>query len=604
MLFVMATSTLSRCIIFMSFLAVGSCKTTSVLQTTSGPMQGSIHSYNGSDVYQFIGIPYAAPPVRELRFMKPVPPTAWNSTFTAERFPPSCMQYLFENDRWLIPKESQNISEDCLYMNIYVPRATSSAEPKAVMIWIHGGGFTAGQGSIFDASYIALRGDVIVVTFNYRLGLFGFLSTEDTNARGNYGIWDQVAAIKWVSENIANFGGDNSKVCIFGESAGGNSVGLHTIIQENRGRIHRAISESGAVYSPRAVAEQSQTVARRAAEMLNCSTRSTKDIVECLRTVPAGDLLKVQGAASALSNQSGESFVNHMGPVVDGDLIIDHPVEILKNRSSEGFKFFQTLDILAGTNIAEGGLMYWPLMKYQHQYHYNISEGVPAGVLCDVVATAAAEEYAVSTRGLIKDAVCKQYTVRDGSLAEQGRSTVDVYADLQFFIPTVQTLDAHYTPEKVGRSFQYIFTHQPSFTWIRERPPWLIGANHAGELPFVFGLDAMYPPTHEKPRAERKLSESIMTYWTNFAKTGTPNGDPSLPIWPDYEPTTSAYMNLSLDLGSGVHLFSDRVHFWTRVVPDITSTVIEGQTDCACTIALGLFVSIYVAFATGFVMWL
>ncbi|KAH3828216.1 hypothetical protein DPMN_130168 [Dreissena polymorpha] len=120
-----------------------------VVQTTSGLVQGSIHSYNGSDVYQFIGIPYAAPPVRELRFMKPIPPIALNATFTADRFPPSCMHYLFENDRWLIPKESQNISEDCLYMNIYVPRATSSAEPKAVMIWIHGGGFTTGQGSIF-----------------------------------------------------------------------------------------------------------------------------------------------------------------------------------------------------------------------------------------------------------------------------------------------------------------------------------------------------------------------------------------------------------------------------------------------------------------------
>ncbi|WAR25317.1 SASB-like protein, partial [Mya arenaria] len=540
------------------------------VRTNYGTIQGYRKFYNGSSVNQFIGVPYAAPPVGDLRFRKPKPPQLWDEVYQADSFPPSCMQDLLQNDAWLIP--NQNISEDCLYLSIYVPGnniSLSNKSQKSVMVWIHGGGFTAGQSSTFDGSYLALQGDVIVVTINYRLGLFGFLSTEDEHARGNYGLWDQIAAIEWVHENIDNFGGNKSSVCIFGESAGGYSVGLHTVLTQNRGRIHRAISESGAVYSPRAVAQQSVVVAGRAARSLNCSTSSNKVIINCLKTISASALLKVQGDA-AFGFQENETFINRLGPVIDNELILQNPVDILRNKSSPSYEFFKELDIMAGTNNAEGGLMYWRMMKYQQPYSFNISEGIPQKALCDIVAPAAASGFS-AYRDQISKAVCDQYSVSDVSLADQARSTVNVYADIQFIIPTVQTLDAHSEQTHGGRSYQYIFTHEPSFTWIQDRPPWLRGANHAGELPFVFGLDHFYPPGRDKPEEERKLSDTVMTYWTNFAKTGDPNGagNSSLPEWQEFNPESRAYMNLSLTPGPGRHLYAERVVFWTETVPEI-----------------------------------
>lgn len=494
-------------------------ESTSTVFTLAGPISGLRRIYNGSTVSQFLGIPFAEPPIGGLRFKQPVPRTTWNTTFIATRFQASCMQHFFVNDEWLMP--NLNMSEDCLHLNVFVPGTISSDSNsnRAVMIWIHGGGFTAGQASIFDGSYLALTGDVIVVTINYRLGLFGFLSTEDESARGNYGIWDQVLAIKWVHDNIKYFGGDPSNVCIFGESAGAYSVGIHTVLPINRGRIKRAISESGNVFSPRVLATDVLLVARRAAEHLNCSIdRGTDKMVECLRLKPAKHLLNVQNDAYSGFDEP-LNFVNRLGPVVDGVLIPDTPVKLLQNNTSEAFTFFKSLDVMVGTNNAEGGLMYWTMMNYQHQYHFNITDGIPREVLCDIVAKAAARSYYKGSE-VVSELVCRQYDISNGSLPETGRSTFNIYGDLLFTIPTVRTLDTHSSTEKGGNSFQYIFTHQPRFSWIQDRPPWLEGANHAGELPFVFGLYAMYPKERKKLTDEQTLSKQVMTYWSNFAKTG------------------------------------------------------------------------------------
>jgi carboxylesterase type B len=219
---------------------------------------------------------------------------------------------------------------------------------------------------------------------------------------------------------------------------------------------------------------------------------------------------------------STENFISRLGPVIDGDLIVGDPTKLLRNTNSNSHKFFQSLDVMAGTNNAEGGLMYWRMMKYQGLYKFNISEGIPKEALCGVIAPAVYQSYFNNSnlRNETSEAICKQYTVEHKSLAEQGRSAVNVYADLQFIVPTVRTLKAHADGNKVSQTFQYIFTHQPSYPWIQDRPPWLHGANHAGELPFVFGLEAMYPNGSVKPSSEIEMSKQIMIYWSNFAKTG------------------------------------------------------------------------------------
>lgn len=491
---------------------------TDVVVTSSGPIVGVTKQYGDSGVSQFLGIPFAEAPVGELRFQKPVSKEPWIDTLEATSFQPSCMQYLFENDKWLLP--NLNVSEDCLHLNIFVPGNVSQdvTQRKAVMVWIHGGGFVGGQASLYDGSYLAIRGDVIVVTTNYRLGMFGFLSTEDENARGNFGLWDQVLAIKWVSDNIHAFGGDSSNICLFGESAGGYSVGLHTILPVNKGHFQRAICESGTVLSPRSIAFDAKIVSERLANSLNCSTgNGTKYVIECLRLVSAEDILRVQYEAYQ-GIGGGRDYINRLGPVVDGDLIKFEPLYVMKDVHSEGYGFFESLDILIGSNNAEGGVVYGPLRQFQDSLHFNLSEGIPASLLDTVIAPMASRSYFNGSE-VISEALRREYNGGLASNAEVARSALSIYGDLQFMIPTIRTLDYHSTAG-IGSTYQYIFTHQPSYPWIQDRPPWLTGANHAGELPFVFGLEAMYPKDQDKLREEQMLSSVMMKYWSNFAKTG------------------------------------------------------------------------------------
>ncbi|KAL4226755.1 hypothetical protein ACF0H5_014735 [Mactra antiquata] len=564
---------------FFLFLTIGIvCQVrTIVVDTENGQVRGITREYNGQQILQFKKIPFAVPPIGENRFRKPQPYGKWNGVLNATKLGPSCMQHLLGNDEWLL--ENKNVSEDCLHLNIYVPKAIDKKNPKAVMVWIYGGGFTAGQATLVDGSYLALQGDVIVVMVNYRIGLFGFLSTEDVNAPGNYGLWDQKLGMQWVHDNIHNFGGDNKRVCIFGESAGGYSVGLQSIIPSNKGLFQRVISESGAVKSPRALAVGSRSIAIEAGRLLNCDIENITKLMECLRSVQAEQLLQIQGSARHVLDDS-DTFISRLGPVLDNDLITIDPGDLLLNVSSEHYQFFKSLDVMAGTNNAEGGLMYWRMMQYQLSKNFNISEGISKQALCEVVAPLVADDY-YNSSNIVSQAICDLYTVPGNDLAEQGRSTVNVYADMQFIMPTIETLIAHSLPlnnqQPTSGTYQYIFSHQPSYNWIQDRPPWLQGANHAGELPFVFGLDAMYKTTSTRPHEEIALSKQMMTYWSNFAKTGNPNkgATDDLIEWPQFGTTNRRYMNISIPVSAGEHMYADRTRLWTVTLPSMSNPMIE-----------------------------
>ena len=198
--------------------------------TRQGAFLGARYTVLTEDVYKFKRIPYANPPVDELRFRRSVVADPWQGTLNATEYGPSCIQDIFGDGR-LLP--NRNISEDCLQLNIFVPRNLSKGNRLATMIWVHGGAYAVGQATTYDGSMLALRGNVIVVTINYRLNVFGFFSSDDPWVRGNFGIWDQQLAFKWVKENIVDYGGDNSRITIFGESAGSFAVTLHSIIPSN-----------------------------------------------------------------------------------------------------------------------------------------------------------------------------------------------------------------------------------------------------------------------------------------------------------------------------------------------------------------------------------
>ncbi|KAL3853177.1 hypothetical protein ACJMK2_016742 [Sinanodonta woodiana] len=543
------------------------------LDTRPGRLKGIVNTVKKEKVFQFRRVPYAKPPIGELRFSLPVPSGNWANMLDATQFGPSCIQYLIPNDAWLLP--NQNISEDCLFLNIYIPRALCNSNKKAVMIWIHGGGYEAGQGMLFDASYLSLEGDVIVVTINYRLGLFGFLSTMDDSAPGNFGLWDQHLAIKWVKENIADYGGDPNNITIFGESAGGHSVGMHIISPESKGLFQRAISESGTTLIPSAFVTNALQVAQRLGQILNCTNSSiqmeTRSLIACLRARPAKDILEKTSVATR-DESDVLNLKSSIGPVVDGIFIDDFPENTIKNKSSKGREVFDSVDLMAGTNNDEGGIFYFTLLQLQKQYQFNLSEGMPTRLLCGVIADSFTSVL-FQNISAVRTAICDKYTVTDTSradfLEEQGRQTLNIVTDISFAAPTRATLAAHASESK-RKTYQYLFSKLPLYPWIQERPSWLKGANHAGELPFVFGLDAMYKPSASKTTEEIGLSKLIMTYWTNYAKTGDPNGA-RLPQWDEFSNLKRHYMNLSLDSRTMTDLWPDRMKLWLEDIPDILS---------------------------------
>merc|ERR1711936_330322 len=271
---------------------------TIVVHTKYGDVKGCLNSTtDGPPIATFLGIPFAKPPTGKLRFKEPQPPESWNGTRDASNFGKRCMQLRTAFKEGDI---SHLISEDCLYLNVYVRPVATVMPSIPVMVWIHGGGYTTGSGSVpfYNGSRLAERG-VIVVTINYRLGVFGYMSTEDDVMPGNYGMMDQIAALKWVRDNIGFFGGDSNQVTIFGESAGGSSVSLLTMSPLGKGLFRRATMESGASLSPWGIQHPGNRVSPRDNTVMVANSTDVKcggnldsaKLLSCLQSVDAEKLL-------------------------------------------------------------------------------------------------------------------------------------------------------------------------------------------------------------------------------------------------------------------------------------------------------------------------
>lgn len=334
------------------------------IQTRLGKVTGrkTTVGQNNDTVYQFLNIPFAKPPVGDLRFKQPVEYGKWNETLDATSYGPSCFQDA--NNTITI---WYGTSEDCLQLNIYVPFTTSPSIKKSVMVWIHGGGYLYGTASFYDGSMIAVEGDVIVVTVNYRLGIFGFLSLGDETTKGNYGLLDQIQALKWVKENIADYSGNPNDVTIFGESAGGFSVGLLTLIPQNKGLFHRAIHESGTANSLLTLGSPVEATIETA-KALGCQTTSSTILMNCLRGKPADAILTQSTLVSGRLCNLDRLYCLYFGPVVDGGLLTRTPAELMSNTSSDAFQFFVSLDLMVGNCRMEGSILLFALennVQYQ-----------------------------------------------------------------------------------------------------------------------------------------------------------------------------------------------------------------------------------------------
>ncbi|CAC5403382.1 Cholinesterase,Putative inactive carboxylesterase 4 [Mytilus coruscus] len=520
-----------------------------------------------TSVYKFYNIPYAKPPVGNLRFAKSEPYGRWNVTLNATSLGLACMQAPEP-----YPMFTYNgFSEDCLQLNIYVPNNISSNIKRSVMVWIHGGAYQFGSGTLYNGTMLAARGDVVVVTINYRLGIFGFLSYNDTSARGNFGIWDQILALQWIQENIADYTGDPSSVTIFGESAGGFSVSLLSVMPSIKGLFKRVIAESGVADSFFALTDDSKLVSVALSDAVGCIydpiTKNYNAMLNCMRSKNAGDILKTLDTL-ATDIETSIRVAIPLAPVIDGELFNDLPSKVLSNKNSPEFAMFRSLDMIVGNCNMEGSLYLLTTVKEQEKYKFNITNGIPNSFLC--------KHFAPSLSGLyyhhslkVSEAICNEYSVQD-NIDEQSRQVLEMYTDLFFIAPSFSILESHSNNNTYSKTYQYVFTQKSPLPFGPPRPTWYRGSGHASEVVFLFGIEDLHYSHLPVSTDQFDLALRMKDYWTNFAKTGNPNSKETDVHWPEFNTETKSYMQLNdNNLTRYTYYNSDRVKFWLVTIPNM-----------------------------------
>ncbi len=463
----------------------------------------------GWGVREYLGIPFAAPPVGELRWRPPQPVLKWQGVRQADRFSPACMQRPQNPNSGSWNRGLIHTSEDCLYLNVWTP-AASAGEKLPVLVWIYGGGGVSGSTAepIYDGNAIAKKG-VVVVSMNYRVNIFGWFAHPELtresphHSSGNYGALDQLAGIHWVKNNIAQFGGDPSKITIWGESGGSRSVNFLAASPLLKGLARGAIAESHTTFGPMlTLAEAQANGAKLAADI-------GKPSLSALRTASAEELLD-----ASVKNPQGLNSA-----IVDG-WFLPQDIYTIYSQGKQN-----DLALITGATNDEGG---------------NISRtGAGAGGRGAAPETFPAYiAWAKQTFGDKAEALLSLYPARDDAQAK--RAYHDIYRDINFA--------GHRTWAKLqsttgkAPAWLYLFSHippHPDGNGNNPRAP--VGAVHFSEVIYVFNNLRMkdYPWTD----LDRKVADELATYWTNFAKTGNPSG-PALVNWPVYNPKDEYWLNI------------------------------------------------------------
>jgi para-nitrobenzyl esterase len=480
---------------------------------------GKIEGFERDGVRVFRGIPYAKPPVGALRFRAPEPAPPWAGVRDAKEYGNAAIQ----PPLMLAALPGFDIgtqSEDCLHLNVYAPAGASDANRKPVLFWIHGGAFVIGAGSqsIYDGVPLAKRGDVVVVTINYRLGVFGFLDLGQPDvATPNAGLLDQIAALEWVRDHIAAFGGDPANVTIFGESAGGMSVGTLLGCPRAQGLFAKAIPQSGSTQS----VHDHESAATVTAAILSALDMREPNVGD-LRDVPAEKLKAVQQSVSMqLTVMAGQQLLPFQ-PVVDGRVLPRHPLDEI------GAGIARDVKVLIGTTRDE-----WKLFGFMDPEIRQLDAVKIAERLAQRVPHADGAAIVAGYRASRPD-------------ADWASIWLAIETDRIFRIPGIRTAEAQraHQPDV----FSYLFTWEsPGFGG-------LLGACHAIEIPFVFGcLDL---PGGENfcgkgPDADR-LAARTMDAWLAFAKHGDPS-HAEVGSWPRYD----TERRLTMELGAQVGILED-----------------------------------------------
>jgi para-nitrobenzyl esterase len=485
------------------------------VRTASGPVAGVPAA--DAAVVAYKGIPYAAPPVGELRWVAPRPPASWTAVRKADQYSASCIQNIVEERKpWTHEFMAHNqISEDCLYLNVWTP-AKTAGDKLPVYFWIHGGGNVEGSTAVpaYDGENLARRG-VVVVTINYRLGVFGFLAhpelTKAAGRSGNYGVLDQLAALQWVQKNIAAFGGDPGNVTISGQSAGASAV--HNLVASplGKGLFQRAIAESGSGY---VAANVMGTLADAEKDGVKfAAAKGAKSLEELRAKSPADLMAKISdGPASAFR------------PVIDGYVLPADPIQVYAEGKQNDVPELTGMNRDERSSEADYGII--PAAAYQKTMQERY--GDLAGTFFQLYPNGTQEQSGSSQKAAFRDA---------------GLVSMFMWGQLR---------------EKTARSkaFTYYWTHpEPGPDSTR------YGAFHTSEVPYVFNSLAQSnrPWTEE----DHKLAAMLGSYWVNFMRSGDPNGY-GLPAWPAYTSKSAMTMELGDKPGPRPVAEKIKVEFWQQ----------------------------------------
>ena len=518
---------------------------TLTVQTRQGPVEG----FENDGVFSYRGIPYAAPPVGELRWKPPTEAEPWNDLLVAVETPPVCPQEAFGG----LPVPGFNPSEDCLYLNIDTPTEGSGLP---VMVWIHGGGFTLGEGVQADGGTagdrIARETGTVVVSMNYRLGQLGFLAhstlTEEStdDASGNYGLMDQTAALEWVKGNIEAFGGDPENVTIFGESAGGFSVCSHLASPTSAGSFDKAIMMSGSCERPWPTLEAAEAQGDDFAEALGCS--GSQDVLACMRGKPFEQVLAALPPGENFGFNPTDEPRGAWGPILDGLFFVEQPSQsFLSGR-------FNQVPVIVGFTREEARLFTWlaenadpPLAVTAENYEELLAYYLGGDT---ELAAKAAAQYPLDDYDppmLALAAVVTDTVFRCPGRTEAGKLAAHVPAYLyQFEYPD-------------GRSQLEVVASLPIPISDLEPPTYDLAAFHAADIPYVFGYDPLLEldlanasailNEWEAGTVDEALWLDMLGYFARFAATGAPSSEDG-PQWPTYDPDADEY--LALDSATSV----------------------------------------------------
>ncbi|XP_046601547.1 esterase E4 [Neodiprion lecontei] len=521
-----------------------------LVKVEQGLLRGAVvKSVVGESYIAFKGVPYAAPPVGKLRFKDPEPLQPWTGIRDALEEGPKCAQFnLFT--------KSIIGDDDCLYLNLATPSLTGS---RPVMVWIHGGLFSYGDGGsdIYSPDYL-MKTDIVHVGINYRLGILGFLQLEHEAASGNMGLKDQIAALKWLKENIAQFGGDPNNITLFGQSAGAVSAQYLLLSPLAKGLFHKAIMQSGVLSVPWAYVSEPLKMAHRYVAAFGKDITDQNEIVEYLRTIPAHKLIEMQTKIS--TPEETINLVLPFGPTVDNKSmrpLMPKPIEELAQKGID-------VPVIIGYTAHEGAIFF--SRDFQPKYA-KLDKNFEASALRPLTAKAP------SKAAVILQEIRKFYFDGKPVTKYPAANYARYIGDLQFIRGVHRMVDIQREKKSPTYLYRFAYDSPRSVTKIMynvdEKDVIGFGVSHAEENPFLF-----YPSMYrehvkmEPGSPDQMVSDRLIRLWTNFAKTGNPTpliDDLITTVWKPVTKATKNYLEINEELFTGEDLDEEMCETWKRI---------------------------------------